>query len=124
MRLFAGLFGGLRAGQGLYFSTFTGLFSDAGEFFLYIATFDLQHTLCLALREFGGSNPALTWRASGFVGGDTEALLDGVQTGTSARRGGSTAPSRRCFPAATPPSSGTRPTVSGNGSSSASPWAR
>jgi len=37
-------------------------------------------------RAYGGSNPALTWTASGFVGGDTSALLGDVTTTTTAAR--------------------------------------
>jgi len=38
------------------------------------------------VRAYGAANPALTWTSTGFVGGDTAALLDGVQTGTAATR--------------------------------------
>jgi len=37
-------------------------------------------------RAYGGSNPALTWTSSGLASGDTELLLDGVLTSTSANR--------------------------------------
>ena len=37
-------------------------------------------------RAYGASNPALTWTASGFVGGDTSALLGDVQASTTAAR--------------------------------------
>lgn len=37
-------------------------------------------------RAYGGSNPALTWTASGFVGGDTSALLNDVHATTTASR--------------------------------------
>jgi filamentous hemagglutinin family protein len=37
-------------------------------------------------RAYGGSNPALSWTASGFVGGDTPALLGDVHVTTTAAR--------------------------------------
>jgi hypothetical protein len=38
------------------------------------------------VRAYGGSNPALTWTAGGFLGGDSAALLGDVRASTSANR--------------------------------------